>query len=97
MKYGTTLIVIAVLNVLVIFSGIPTGWKKVVIIATALVIAFVGWVLRAAAARKRQRAMQRAQGLEQELPDDFNAVADLVAHDVANRVEHEIDRIQGQR
>jgi len=93
MKYGTTLIVLGFVNVLVIFSGLPTGFKKILIIATSLVIITIGWILKTIAKKRKERAMVQATIIEQEVQEEINDIADEIVADASEHVQDEIDRI----
>ena len=92
MKYGTTIIVLALFNLVVLFSGLPMGWKKGLIIADLALLVFIGWILREIYLRKARRLAERAKAVEASLEHDI----DRVANQVTRNVEREIDQIQGQ-
>lgn len=93
MKYGKTLIVLGIVNVLVIFSGIPTTWKKVVIIVTTLLIVGIGWILNTVAKKRKERAIKQAHILERESEREINEIADVIVADMKEQVDKEIGRI----
>jgi flagellar biosynthesis component FlhA len=93
MKYGKTLIVLGVVNILVIFSGLPTGWKKFTILGISLVVITIGWILKTIAKKRKDRAMEKATLIEQEVQQEINDIADEIVADVNQHVEQEIDRI----
>ncbi len=93
MKYGKTLIFLGIVNVLVIFSGLPTGWKKFLILGVSLLIIGIGWILKTIAKKRKERAMQQASMIEQEAQREINEIADEIVADMNERVEHEIDTL----
>jgi cell division protein FtsW (lipid II flippase) len=93
MKYGTALIVIAVVNLITIFSGIPTGWKKVLIILTTLCLVALGIMLRAIAKTRAERIRKQAEHVESLTSQDLQEITEEIVHDVTEHVEEEIDRI----
>lgn len=93
MKYGNTLIILSIFNILVAYSGLPTGWKKLLIIIVSLVIIAIGWLLRRVAQKRAKRTHEMVSRIETSAQPDINDVADEVAFDVANQVEQEIDEI----
>ncbi len=93
MKYGKTLIVLGVVNVLIIFSGLPTGWKKFLILGISLVIIAIGWILKTVAKKRKERALEQAALIEHEVQEEINEIADEIVADMNERVEHEIDSL----
>ncbi len=93
MKYGTTLIVLGFVNLLVIFSGLPTGWKKFLASIISVIIIGIGWILKTIAKKRRERALVRATIIEEEVQEEINEIADEIVADMNNRVEHEIDTL----
>ncbi len=93
MKYGKTLIVLGVINVLVIFSGLPTGWKKFIILGISLLIIAIGWILKIVAQRRKDRAMKQAAIIEQEARAEINEIADEIVADVNHHINQEINHI----
>lgn len=93
MKYGTTLIILGFVNVLVIFSGLPTGWKKFLILGISVVIITIGWILKTVAAKRKARALEQASLIEQEAREEINDIANEIVADVNNHVTEEINRI----
>lgn len=93
MNYGTTLMVMAIINVLVIFSGFPTGWKQAIIIVTALVMLAIGAMLRAISQKRAKRMRAAVTAIEMTERENLSKVADEIAHDITEQVEEEIDHI----
>lgn len=93
MKYGKTLIVLGVINMLVIFSGLPTGWKKFIILGISLLMIAIGWILKTVAERRKNRAMQQAAIIEQEARAEINEIADEIVADVHHHINQEINHI----
>ena len=93
MKYGKTLIGLGVINILVIFSGLPTGWKKFIILGISILIMIIGWILKTVAKKRKERAMEQAAFIEQEAREEINQIADEIVADVNQHVEQEIHRI----
>jgi cytochrome c biogenesis protein CcdA len=93
MKYGTTLITLGIVNVLVIFSGLPTGWKKILIIIASALVIIIGLIFRTVAKKRKERAAQQAAVIEQEAREEINALANEIAADVNQHVHDEMDRI----
>ena len=87
MKYGKTLIVLGVVNILVIFSGLPTGWKKFLILGASLIVVIIGWMLKTIAKKRKERAMEQAAIIEQEVAQEINEIADEIVADVSDHVE----------
>ena len=77
MNYGTSIIILAILDILVIFSGFPTGWKKFIILVVSLILILIGWVLHAIAKRRKARVHAAAQEIESRAK--INEVADEIA------------------
>ena len=76
--------ILGVLDALVVFSGLPTGWKKGVVLAASIALIFIGWIIRTIEKRRAMRAKARAQTIE----------TDGIAHDVIEKVEHEIAELE---
>jgi flagellar biosynthesis/type III secretory pathway M-ring protein FliF/YscJ len=93
MKYGTVLIVIAMVNLITIFSGLPTGWKKVLIILTTLCLVAMGIMLRAVAKTRAERIRKQAEQVEKMSSQDLQEITQEIVNDVTEHVEEEIDRI----
>lgn len=93
MNYGISIIIIAVLDVLVLISGLPTGWKKGIVIILSIILAFLGWTIRIVESRRAMRIKARAKAVEESNVQEFSSVAQTIAHDVTETVEHEIDTI----
>ncbi len=93
MKYGKTLIIFGIVNILAIFSGLPTGWKRFLVTGISLIIISIGWILHTLNKKRKERALYQASAVEQEAQQELNDIADVIVVDVSNRVEKEIDRI----
>lgn len=93
MKYGTTLIVLGIVNILVIFSGLPTGWKKWVIVITSLCFITLGWMLRTLAKERAKKISSKVQEIEQVAREELAEITHEITHDVSHQVEEEIDRL----
>lgn len=55
MNYGNWIIAIGIINIFTIFSGLPTGTKKLVFVVTTLALILIGMIVRAIAKRKKQK------------------------------------------
>jgi flagellar biosynthesis component FlhA len=93
MKYGTALIVLGLVNVIAIFSGIPTGWKKVVIIITTGCLVLLGWTLRAIAKSKARKIHSKAAAIEAAAREEMAQITEEITQDVSHKVEQEIDQL----
>lgn len=93
MKYGKLLIILGLVNVLILFSGFPTSWKKALIIITSFFIISVGWILKTIAQKRKERVQTQAAMFEQASREELNRIADEVVHTMSDHVEQEIDRI----
>ena len=90
MKYGKTLIFLGIVNALVIFSGLPTGWKQVLILGISLLVIGIGWILKTIAKKRKDCAVQQVSVIEQEAQREINEIADEIVADMNDRVDHEI-------
>ena len=93
MKYGKILIVLGFVNIFAIFSGLPTNWKKFIILGASLLVIIIGWMLKTIAAKRKARAVEQATIIEQQVQREINEIADEIIADVNDHVEQEIDRI----
>jgi len=93
MKYGTTLIVLAIINSFTIFSGLPSGWKKGIIVITSIFVVLIGWIVRSIAQKKLARTRKRVRAIETELAEPLIEVVEELAEDVVNKVEKDIHDI----
>jgi hypothetical protein len=93
MKYGTTLIVLGIVNVLVLYSGLPTGWKKGIIIVTSVCLILLGWMLRTIAKRRAQKIHTKVTEIEHAAAEELAQITQEITHDVSHQVEEEIDRL----
>ncbi len=93
MKYGKTLIFLGIVNVLVIFSGLPTGWKKFLILGISVLVMGIGWILKTIAQKRKERVAQQVSIIEQESQREINEIADEIVADMNDRVEREIDTL----
>ena len=92
MKYGTSVIILAILDVLVIFSGLPTSWKKIIILIISLLLIIIGWILRAIAERRKARVHAVVEKIEHDnVP--IEQVAREIAHDVEIEVEQDLHHL----
>lgn len=89
--------VLSALDIIVLYSGLPMGWKKGIIVVASLILLLTGWILRAIYKRRKERAAARARAIEESMGEDMDQVAATIASDVAGQVEQEIDRIQDNR
>ncbi|MDB4984561.1 MAG: hypothetical protein JWM20_740 [Patescibacteria group bacterium] len=86
--------IIAALDALVVFSGLPTGWKKGIVLAFSIILILIGWMIRTIEKRRTMRAKARAQSIETEMAPDIERVATTIAHDVQESVEQEISHLE---
>ena len=93
MKYGTSLIVIGIFDFLCVFSGLPTGWKKAMIVTTSVLLVLMGWIVRTINRKRIQKTRHAAERIEPLMNDDMNRVAEEIARDVKHKVDHDIDLI----
>jgi flagellar biosynthesis component FlhA len=93
MNYGLSIIVLSILDILVIFSGLPTGWKKAFILIISLALLLIGWMIRTVEQRKKLRAKMRAESIEESFSPELETVAHTIAHDVSENVEYEVQEI----
>lgn len=93
MKYGTFLIGIGLFNSIVIFSGLPTSWKKFFILVFSLAIIGLGYLMRAQAKRRKERIMRQADHIESVRKAELSALTEEIAEDISDQVEQEIDRL----
>ncbi len=93
MKYGTALIVLGLVNVITIFSGFPTGWKKVIIIVTTVCLILLGWMLRAIAKSKARKIQSKAAAIEAAAQEEMAQITEEITHDISHKVEQEIDQL----
>ncbi len=93
MNYGLSIIVLSILDILVMFSGLPTGWKKVFILVFSLFLLLAGWMIRTVEQRKKLRAKMRAESIEESFSPELESVAHTIAHDVSANVEYEVQEI----
>lgn len=94
MKYATVIMVLSALDIVVLYSGLPLGWKKGIIVVSSIILLFTGWILRAIYQRRKDRAAARARAIQESMAAEMDQVATTIARDVAGQVEQEIDRIQ---
>lgn len=93
MNYSTWIIILSGANAITIFSGLPTGTKKIIILITTALLLFIGFVLRAIEKKKRERIEHKKQLIESSLDTTIDQVATEVAKDVHARVSEELDEI----
>ena len=94
MKYGNFLIAMGIITIITTFSGIPTGWKKVIILITSLLVMIIGWIIYTVAKSRAKRRAEKVQAFEQTItPESYEEMAEEIAEDVAEQVEEEIDRM----
>ena len=86
--------VLSALDIVVLYSGLPLGWKKGIIVVSSIILLFTGWILRAIYQRRKDRAAARARAIQESMAAEMDQVATTIARDVAGQVEQEIDRIQ---
>lgn len=91
MKYGTTLIVLSIVNFATIFSGFPPQWKSVIITLTSIIILFIGWVLRALAQKKKMRAEKRVIEIQKQYQDSLDETVEELTQTIAEQVEKKLD------
>lgn len=97
MNYGISIIALAILDILVIFSGLPTGWKRGLVLIVSLCIAFIGWIISAVEKRRRLRAKERAASMEETFAADFEQAAKKIERDLRDKVEYDISRMDEQK
>ena len=95
MKYGISIIILALVNVLTIYSGIPTGSKKGIIIITTLCLLAIGWMLHTIEQKRGRRVKDKKNEIETMMAPEIAEVESQIAHDVVDHVEHEIDMMEG--
>ena len=93
MNYSTWIIILSTANAITIFSGFPTGTKKVIILVTTACLLFIGFILRAVEKKKRERIEYKKQLVEASFDTTMDQVATAVAKDVHTQVEEEIEEI----
>jgi hypothetical protein len=93
MNYGIIVIVLAIVDILTIYSGLPTGWKKALVVIVSLVLLAAGWMLHVIAKKRALRVHRAVAEIETRDAPIMNDVADEVAFDVAHQIEEEIDQI----
>ncbi len=93
MKYGTFLIAVSFFNFIIIFSGLPTTWKKIFITLTSLGLFALGYLMRAQAKRRALKLAQQAHYVEEMRRQELDALTQEIAEDVTEHVEQEIDRL----
>lgn len=89
MKYGTTLMVLGIINIVVIFSGFPTSWKKALVAVSSLLIIAVGWVLRTLYKKRMMRMEMEKREIESEFKDEVQDVANEMVADEIDALTHE--------
>ena len=87
--------ILAILDVLVIFSGLPTGWKKIIILVVSVILVFIGWVMRAISMRRKAKILAAAQEIEHGAK--IHEVAHVIARDIETEVEHDLHDLTGHR
>jgi Flp pilus assembly protein TadB len=93
MNYGTWIISLAFINIITVFSGLPTGTKKLVFIVTTLALLAIGFMLRAIEKRRTSRILEKKQRIEELSREELDQVATRVANDLEEQIEGEIDEI----
>lgn len=93
MNYGLSIIILSILDILVMFSGLPTGWKKAFILIISLAFLLIGWIIRTVEIRRKNRAKMRAESIEDSFLPELEKVAHTIAHDVSEHVEYEVQEI----
>lgn len=93
MKYGTFLIAVSFFNFIIIFSGFPTIWKKILITLTSLGLLSLGYLMRAQAKRRALKIAKQAHYVEEMRRQELDALTQEIAEDVTEHVEQEIDRL----
>ncbi len=91
MKYGKTLIGLGIVNILIIFSGLPTGWKKFTILGISVIVIAIGWILKTIARKRRDRALKQANLIERDAQAEMNEIADEMVANVNDHINQEIN------
>ncbi len=97
MNYGTWIISLAFINIITVFSGFPTGTKKLIFIVTTLALLAIGFMLRAIEKRRMSRILEKKQRIEELSREELDQVATRVASDLEEQIEGEIDEIASKR
>ena len=93
MKYSTWIILLSILNVITVFSGLPTGAKKIIIVITTLAFLFLAFVLRAIEKKQQAKIDLRKREIEEVMSPEMDEVVEAVAEDVHDQVEEEIQEL----
>lgn len=93
MNYSTWIIGLSVINTITVFSGLPTGGKRLVIVITTLALLFIGFILRAVEKKKKDRMEYQKEVLKKTLDTNIDQVAEELAQNIHQRIEQEIDEI----
>ncbi len=83
----------SIFNFIIIFSGLPTSWKKVFITLASLAILGLGYLMRAQAKRRALRVTREAEIVERARKEELEQLTEEIAEDVTDQVEQEIDRM----
>lgn len=98
MKYSTWIIFFSLVNCVSIFSGIPTGAKKAVIVVTTLGLLFVAIVLRAVEKKQREKLEKKKSEVKEIIqPQALDDVVEVIAEDVQEQVEEELEEMVAAR
>ena len=93
MNYGIILMVFGLFDTLIIFSGLPTGWKKALILIISLGIILIGWIIYATAKHRKEKITKKKQVIEEVMHEDLSQITHAIAHDVQETVEQELEEI----
>jgi hypothetical protein len=93
MKYSTWIMALSTINIVTLFSGFPTGTKKIIIVLATAGIIFIGLILRAIEKKQQARIEQKKRAVVQTYPESLSAVAQAVAEDVHEQVIEDIAEI----
>ena len=93
MNYGISIIILALIDILTIYSGLPLGTKKGIIFITTLCLLIIGWALRTIEQKRSRRLKEKKEKVEETMMPELAEVESQIAHDVVNQVEHEIDML----
>lgn len=93
MNYSNWIIGLGIINLVTIFSGFPTGSKKIIIIISTLILVFIGLVLRAIAKKKQARIKKEKQTIEETFEPIIDQVITEAVTDAELQVEEELAEI----
>lgn len=94
MKYGTTLIVLSIVNFATIFSGFPTGWKRFFVTIISILILLIGWILRAQAHKKKAKLAKQADEIYSKYEEPLEELAEEMTQATLSQFEHDIESLE---